>query len=61
MSKADEAKKTITIENVVASTAIGQEIDLKSVTLALEGGGSDNVTCIVADVVAQQAPAGVTA
>ena len=31
------------------------------VTLALEGGGSDNVTCIVADVVAQQAPAGVTA
>ncbi len=41
MSKADEAKKTITIENVVASTAIGQEIDLKSVTLALEGADYD--------------------
>ena len=41
MSKADEAKKTIKIENVVASTAIGQEIDLKSVTLALEGADYD--------------------
>jgi len=41
MSKADEAKKTITIENVVASTAIGQEIDLKSVTLALDGADYD--------------------
>ena len=41
MSKAEEAKKTITIENVVASTAIGQEIDLKSVTLALEGADYD--------------------
>jgi transcription initiation factor TFIID TATA-box-binding protein len=41
MSKADEAKKTITIQNVVASTAIGQEIDLKSVTLALEGADYD--------------------
>jgi transcription initiation factor TFIID TATA-box-binding protein len=41
MSKADEAKKTITIQNVVASTAIGQEIDLKSVTLALDGADYD--------------------
>ena len=41
MSKADEAKKTITIENVVASTAIGQEIDLKSATLALDGADYD--------------------
>ena len=31
------------------------------VALALEGGGSDNITCIVADVVAQQPPADVTA
>ena len=37
MSKADEAKKTIKIQNVVASTAIGQEIDLKSLTLSMEG------------------------
>ncbi len=41
MSKADEAKKTITIQNVVASTAIGREIDLKSVTLALDGADYD--------------------
>ncbi len=36
MSKAEEAKKTITIENVVASTGIGQEIDLKSLVLSLD-------------------------
>jgi len=41
MGKADEAKKTIKIENVVASTAIGQEIDLISVTQALEGADYD--------------------
>jgi transcription initiation factor TFIID TATA-box-binding protein len=41
MSKADEAKKTITIENVVASTAIGQEINLKSMMLALDGADYD--------------------
>ena len=37
MVKADEAKKTIRIENVVASTSIGQKIDLISVAQALEG------------------------
>jgi len=41
LSKADEARKTIKIENVVASTAIGQEIDLKSLTLAMEGADYD--------------------
>src|SRR5271157_2149500 len=41
MSKADEAKNTIKIENVVANTAIGQDIDLKSLTLALEGADYD--------------------
>ncbi len=42
MSKAaDEAKKTIKIQNVVASTAIGQEIDLKSLTLTMEGADYD--------------------
>ena len=41
MSKADEARKTIKIENVVASTAIGQEIDLKSLTIAMEGADYD--------------------
>jgi len=41
MSKADEAKKSIKIENIVASTAIGQEIDLKSLTVALEGADYD--------------------
>jgi transcription initiation factor TFIID TATA-box-binding protein len=37
MSKADEAKKTIKIENVVASTGIGQEIDLTHTTLVMGG------------------------
>ncbi len=38
MSKADEAKKTIRIENVVASTAIGHEIDdLTRVSLDIGG------------------------
>jgi transcription initiation factor TFIID TATA-box-binding protein len=37
MSKTDEAKKTIKIENVVASTAIGQDIDLTHMTLAMGG------------------------
>ena len=41
MSKADEARKTIKIENVVASTAIGQEIDLKSLTISMEGADYD--------------------
>jgi len=41
MSKADEAKNTIKIENVVANTAIGQDIDLKSLTLTLEGADYD--------------------
>jgi transcription initiation factor TFIID TATA-box-binding protein len=37
MSKADEAKKSIRIENVVASTAVGHEIDLTSATLTMGG------------------------
>jgi transcription initiation factor TFIID TATA-box-binding protein len=37
MSKTEEAKRTIKIENVVASTAIGHEIDLMSVTNAMGG------------------------
>jgi len=41
LSKADEARKTIKIENVVASTAIGQEIDLKSLTISMEGADYD--------------------
>ena len=41
MVKAEEAKKTIKIENVVASTALEQEIDLISVTQALEGADYD--------------------
>ncbi len=41
MSKADEAKATIKIENVVASTSIGREIDLKDITQALEGADYD--------------------
>ncbi|MGZ8897959.1 MAG: TATA-box-binding protein, partial [Halobacteriota archaeon] len=32
-----EPRDTIEIVNVVASTGIGQEIDLKQATLALEG------------------------
>ena len=35
MSKVDEAKKSIKIENVVASTSIGHEIDLTSATLTM--------------------------
>jgi transcription initiation factor TFIID TATA-box-binding protein len=41
MSKADGAKKTISLENIVASTGIGQEIDLKSLALSLEGADYD--------------------
>jgi TATA-box binding protein (TBP) (component of TFIID and TFIIIB) len=41
LSKTDEARKTIKIENVVASTAIGQEIDLKKLTIAMEGADYD--------------------
>lgn len=37
MSKSEEAKKSIKIENVVASTAIGHEIDLECATLAMGG------------------------
>jgi transcription initiation factor TFIID TATA-box-binding protein len=37
MSRTEEAKKTIKIENVVASTAIGHEVDLKHVTNAMGG------------------------
>ncbi len=38
MSRIEEAKKTIKIENVVASTAIGHEIDdLTRVTLDMGG------------------------
>ncbi|ATZ61446.2 MAG: TATA-box-binding protein [Methanosarcinales archaeon Met12] len=36
MSKSEAAKKTIRIENVVASTAIGQELDLKSLALKFD-------------------------
>lgn len=37
MSKSGEAKKTIKIENVVASTAIGAKLDLNEVIRVLEG------------------------
>ncbi|MGZ8889364.1 MAG: TATA-box-binding protein, partial [Halobacteriota archaeon] len=36
-----EPRDTIEIVNVVASTGIGQEIDLKQATLALEGADYD--------------------
>ncbi len=36
-SKAEESKKTIKIENVVASTGIGRELDLDEVIRVLEG------------------------
>jgi transcription initiation factor TFIID TATA-box-binding protein len=36
-----DAKDTITIENVVASTGIGQELDLQSVAMDLEGADYD--------------------
>ena len=36
MSKSEDVKKTIKIENVVASTTIGQELDLKSLALELD-------------------------
>ncbi len=36
-----ESRDTIKIVNVVASTAIGQEINLKQVALALEGADYD--------------------
>ena len=41
MSAVEEPKKTIEIENVVASTAIGQELDLEQVTLDMEGADYD--------------------
>jgi transcription initiation factor TFIID TATA-box-binding protein len=41
ISKADEAKMTIKIENVVASTAIGHEVDLNSLALDLDGADYD--------------------
>jgi len=37
MGKAEDAKKTIKIENIVASTGIGQEIDLNSLGKAVDG------------------------
>ena len=36
-----DPKKTINIENVVASTGIGQELDLQSVAMDLEGADYD--------------------
>ncbi|WP_049979761.1 TATA-box-binding protein [Halolamina rubra] len=36
-----DSKETITIENVVASTGIGQELDLQSVAMDLEGADYD--------------------
>ena len=36
-----DPKQTINIENVVASTGIGQELDLKSVAMDLEGADYD--------------------
>ena len=36
-----EPRDTINIENVVASTGIGIEINLKEITLALEGADYD--------------------
>jgi len=36
-----DPKETITIENVVASTGIGQELDLQSVAMDLEGADYD--------------------
>jgi transcription initiation factor TFIID TATA-box-binding protein len=41
MSEAQDPKDTIEIENVVASTAIGQELDLEKVTLDMEGADYD--------------------
>ena len=37
----DDPKETINIENVVASTGIGQELDLQSVAMDLEGADYD--------------------
>jgi len=37
MGKAEDAKKTIKIENVVASTGIDHEIDLKALNAAVDG------------------------
>lgn len=37
MSKSEQTKKTIKIENVVASTGIGHEIDLKHLTQSIDG------------------------
>lgn len=37
MTKSDDPKKTIKIENVVASTAIGTTLDLPKITMQLEG------------------------
>ena len=41
MSADSDPKETIEIENVVASTAIGQELDLEKVTLDMEGADYD--------------------
>lgn len=41
MSAVKDPKDTIEIENVVASTAIGQELDLERVTLDIEGADYD--------------------
>jgi len=41
MSEVSDPKDTIEIENVVASTAIGQELDLEKVTLDMEGADYD--------------------
>ena len=38
---AQDPKETINIENVVASTGIGQELDLQSVAMDLEGADYD--------------------
>jgi len=37
MARIDDPKKTIKIENVVASTAIGATLDLPKITLQLDG------------------------
>ena len=41
MSATQDPKETINIENVVASTGIGQELDLQSVAMDLEGADYD--------------------
>lgn len=41
MATTTDPKETINIENVVASTGIGQELDLQSVAMDLEGADYD--------------------